>query len=153
MKLRTAARALICKEDKILFSKCKDSQGIFYTLPGGGIEANELAHETIKRECLEETGYTVIVNELVLVKEFIKKIPDVAAFKDGLHQIELIFLCSIDYSKEKKAPSTLDAYQIGLEWLEISEIKNQRVFPTENIAKYLDSGHKEARYLSLREGN
>ena len=73
MKLRTAARALICKEDKILFSKCKDSQGIFYTLPGGGIEANELAHETLVRECLEETGYTIIVNELVLVKEFIKK--------------------------------------------------------------------------------
>ena len=87
MKTRTAARALIEDDGHILFSKCEDSKGIFYVLPGGKIEENELAVEAIIRECLEETGYSINVDEMVLVKEFIKKIPDVTAFKDGLHQI------------------------------------------------------------------
>lgn len=151
MKQRIAARALIVEKDQILFSKCEDRNGFFYTLPGGGIEMGELAPEALKRECLEETGYTIVVHELVLVKEFIKKIPDVEIYKDGLHQTELIFLCSINHNEIQATPKNLDVYQIGMQWLSFAEIENQRVFPTEKIASYTKSNHSEPKHIGLRE--
>lgn len=151
MKTRTAARALIENDGHILFSKCKDSKGIFYVLPGGKIETNELAEEAILRECIEETGYAVEVQELVLVKEFIKKIPDVEVFKDGIHQIELIFKCKLDKSKAKQEAKAMDVYQIALEWLPINMIKDLRVFPTKNIDAYLEKNYSLPKYIGLRE--
>lgn len=153
MKLRIAARALILENNKILFSKCKDNNGVFYTLPGGGIEANELATKAVIRECLEETGYSVEVLDLVLVKEFMKKMPHVEIFKDGLHQIELVFLCKLDTSKQKQEATQTDSYQIGMEWLSEAEIKNERVFPTQNIFEYTKVKNKLEIYLGSREDN
>ncbi|MGB0886098.1 MAG: NUDIX domain-containing protein [Chitinophagales bacterium] len=151
MKTRTAARALIEDEGHILFSKCKDSNGVFYVLPGGKIETNELAEEAVLRECIEETGYSVKVEELVLVKEFIKKIPDVEVFKNGIHQIELIFKCKLDKNKAKQEAKAMDVYQIALEWLPINALKDLRVYPTQNIASYLKKNHSLVKYISLRE--
>lgn len=147
MILRTAARALIVKNEMILLSKCFDKEGIFYVLPGGGIESHELAHETLVRECLEETGYTIEVGELVFVKEFIKKIDTVPAFSNGLHQIELIFLCHIDNQKPIISPTQKDSYQLDLTWIPLSEIHSFRVFPTKNLGNYIKENHNSPRYL------
>ena len=151
MKKRIAARVLVEEKSKILFSKCKDERGIFYTLPGGGIEKTELAKEAAFRECLEETGYKIKVGELVLVKEFIKKIPIVEAWKNGIHQIELIFKCKLDKSFEKEIPKHQDVYQISLEWLAISELHKHRIYPTNNLEQYLKKDCKEPRYIGLNE--
>lgn len=151
MNIRTAARVLIEDNEKILFSKCEDERGIFYVLPGGKIEENELAKDTAFRECLEETGYKIIVGELVLVREFISKIPQVEEWKDGIHQIELIFKCVLDKSFEKEEAKQQDFYQISLEWLPISEMKNYRIYPTENLEAYLQTNCKASRYISSNE--
>lgn len=151
MKRRIAARVLILEKEKILFSKCKDENGIFYTLPGGGIEKTELAKETAFRECFEETGYSIIVGELVLTREFIKKIPSVPAFKDGLHQIELIFKCKIDNSIAKQEATNQDVYQISLEWIELSDLKTHRIYPMNDLDEYLKDDCKLPRYLGLNE--
>ena len=115
------------------------------------IETNELAEEAVLRECIEETGYSVKVEELVLVKEFIKKIPDVEVFKNGIHQIELIFKCKLDKNKAKQEAKAMDVYQIALEWLPINALKDLRVYPTQNIASYLKKNHSLVKYISLRE--
>lgn len=151
MKRRMAARALVLAKGKILFSKCQDNEGIFYTLPGGGIEKNELAKETAFRECLEETGYAVLVKELVLTKEFIKKMPHIPAWNDGIHQIELVFKCQIDTSIPKQEASHQDVYQISLEWIALSELHKHRIYPTNDLAEYLKEDCKLPRYIGLRE--
>lgn len=151
MKRRMAARVLVLEKGKILFSKCKDENGIFYTLPGGGIKKTELAKKTAFRECLEETGYSVTVGELVLTKEFIKKISAVPAWKDGIHQIELIFKCTIDTSIPKQEATNQDIYQISLEWISLSDLKNHRIYPTNDLVEYLKDDCKLPRYLGLNE--
>lgn len=151
MKRRIAARVLVEDNGKILFSKCKDDKGIFYTLPGGGIEKTELAKEAALRECYEETGYKVIVGELVLTKEFIKKISEIPAWANGIHQVELVFKSTLDKSFTKENAKQKDSNQIDISWLKLSELKNYRIFPANELDKYLKDDCKLDRYIGIRE--
>jgi len=63
------ARAVIVLEDKVCLIHLTSLD--LYTLPGGGIEANESAEVALVREVLEETGYTVqSYKETVTLKEY-----------------------------------------------------------------------------------
>ena len=56
---RVRARAIIIHENKIV-SMYRERQGrVFYTFPGGGMEANESEEECVKREVFEEFGIVV----------------------------------------------------------------------------------------------
>mgnify|MGYP001246774977 FL=1 len=52
--IRTAARALIILDKKVLTIKMCDKTGIFYILPGGGQRHGESLTDALIRECLEE---------------------------------------------------------------------------------------------------
>jgi len=59
MKKRTAARAILLKNNKIaLLHVTKDG---YHKLPGGGMEKGETIKETLKREIMEETGCKIRV--------------------------------------------------------------------------------------------
>ncbi len=61
-KDRVGAYAIIL-DDKYNVAVIKTPTGYF--LPGGGLEDDETHEDCIKRECLEEAGLSVVVNEFI----------------------------------------------------------------------------------------
>ncbi|MCL2440213.1 MAG: NUDIX domain-containing protein [Treponema sp.] len=67
---RKAVRAIILKDNKILMvflGKTKE-----YKFPGGGVEENENPEEALKREVMEEVGYTVnkVIEKIGVMTEY-----------------------------------------------------------------------------------
>lgn len=58
------------------------TKGDFWAPPGGGLEFGQSAHDSLKREFLEETSITIKPERLLFTCEFIKP---------PLHAIELFF--------------------------------------------------------------
>ncbi|MBU5590151.1 NUDIX domain-containing protein [Clostridium sp. MSJ-4] len=120
-KIRNSAKALIIKEGKILVSKINDNGDIFYIMPGGGQEVEELLPETLKRECAEEMGIIVEPKSLVFVVE--------GLYGESFHRVDLVFLC--DYVREiEGAEIHGDKNQIGFQWLSIENLINEPLYPS-----------------------
>lgn len=131
MHIRNSAKSVIQKEGHVLLTKNLDAEGIFYLFPGGGQEHGEVLVQTIKRECLEETGYYVEVGELLHIREYIGKNHEHAHDRD-FHQIEFYFVCTIDTQLEDMpVPSNPDSHQVGIEWVAISKLQEYRLYPKE----------------------
>ena len=62
---RSRSVAVVVREGKILMERVFYFGREFFTLPGGGIEGDETHEECLLRECLEEIGYDVRVDELI----------------------------------------------------------------------------------------
>jgi len=132
MTIRSAAKAVILKENQILLQCCVDDAFNleYYELPGGGQHPQETMEAAVIRECLEETGYHVEVLRFLALCEEIITIPSVMhAFPDHAHRIAHIFLCKIK-NLPKENPSEEDTHQVDVRWFPIEEIKNLRLRPT-----------------------
>ena len=70
-RFRTSAKAIIVEHDALLTIHCRDDQGDFYYLPGGGQEIGEPVTDALKRECLEEIGCRVGPGRLLFVRDYI----------------------------------------------------------------------------------
>lgn len=127
--IRTAARALIILDQKVLAIKMQDRSGVFYILPGGGQRHGETLHEGLKRECLEEIGTEVEVGELLYVREYIGKNHEFRKSHRGFHQVENVFRCSLTNPDGIGPGTELDKKQIGVEWIPLDELKNCRLLP------------------------
>ena len=120
-KIRNSAKALIIKDGKMLASKMNDNGDIFYIMPGGGQDTEELLPDTVKRECAEEMGIVVEPKSLVFVVE--------GLHGESFHRVDLVFLC--DYIGEiKNAEIHGDKNQIGFEWLSIENLMNEPLYPS-----------------------
>ena len=139
MNLRNAAKALIQRGDQILVTENSDDEGLWYILPGGGLEpGKETLIDALKRECQEEIGADVTVEGLNFVREYITDNHDNSRTKGG-HLVDFIFRCSVDEGyNASKAPEG-DSMQVGVKWMSISELKNLRFYP-KPLLDYLDSG-------------
>jgi 8-oxo-dGTP diphosphatase len=81
--LRVRACGICIENDQVLLINHSGlTQGDFWSLPGGGIEFGETAHDCLKREFLEETGLVIEVCDFLFVCEFINR---------PLHAIEVYF--------------------------------------------------------------
>ncbi|MGM0599421.1 MAG: NUDIX domain-containing protein [Candidatus Rifleibacteriota bacterium] len=127
--LRTSAKAIIVENEKILTTRNKDLFGNFYLLPGGGQEHGETLTEALKRECYEETGVTIKVGELVLIREYISANHEFAEYNPDIHQIEFFFKCTITGRAKDDFIPNADCMQTGVSWLPIKELKNFRLYP------------------------
>ena len=68
METRPAAYAVIIEQGKLLMTRWVPedrAQSPLWSLPGGGMEPGEQADETALRETLEETGYSVAIEEIL----------------------------------------------------------------------------------------
>lgn len=120
-KIRNSAKALIIKDGKMLASKINDNGNIFYIMPGGGQDADELLQDTVKRECEEELGIKVEPKSLEFIIE--------GLHGESFHRVDLVFLC--DYiEKIENAKIHKDKNQIGFEWLSIENLMNEPLYPS-----------------------
>ena len=63
---RHTARAIVVHDNQLLLMERWRDDLHYFSIPGGGIEADEVAEETVVREILEETSIDVEVIRLVL---------------------------------------------------------------------------------------
>lgn len=124
LSARNSAKAIVINNGKLLVNRCESRFGEYYTLPGGGQKPGEMLTETVRRELLEETGYSVKPIRLSGIYERISEGRD-----EGLcHKIYFIFLCRLN-SGERKAPSEIDRFQIDSVWIPLREVAGRNLFP------------------------
>ena len=137
--IRTAARALIILDQKVLAIKMRDKTGIFYILPGGGQRHGESLKDALIRECLEEIRTDVEVGELAYVREYIGKNHEFHAAHHGFHQVENVFYCSLPNPKNIDFTTESDKKQIGVEWIQLEDLCARRFLP-EAIKPFFKGG-------------
>lgn len=143
MIIKNSIKAIIIKNTKLLVTKMQHEHGIYYTLPGGKQEANELMLDALKREVLEETGFRAEPKSLLFIRE---------GFKDELeeetHRIEFMFICDIVEEVGERA-FEFDVNQIGTHWLNIDNIMHEPLFPIDmrNVIKNYFLGKNAPIYL------
>jgi len=120
-KIRNSAKALIIKDGKMLAVKLEDADGVFYIMPGGGQDVEELLPQTACREAAEELGIRVEVRDLVFVIE--------GLHGEASHRVDLIFQC--EYLEEiPEAELHGDTNQIGFDWLPVSHLNTAPLYPS-----------------------
>ena len=124
MSARNSAKAVVINNGKLLVNRCHSRFGEYYTLPGGGQRTGEMLTETVRREVLEETGYSVMPLRLSGIYERVS-----SRREDGHnHKIYFIFLCKL-LSGDQAAPSETDRYQVGADWIPLREAGRRNLFP------------------------
>lgn len=124
MSARNSAKAIVIHRGKMLVNRCISRYGEYYTLPGGGQNRGETLLNTVRREVLEETGYRVTPMRLSGIFERVSEGRD-----EGMgHKIYFIFLCKLE-SEDRAEPSETDKFQIGSDWIPLSEARSRNLFP------------------------
>ena len=100
-KMRVRAGAIIIHEDKILINKFGD--GIYYNIPGGGIEKDENARSAVEREIFEETSLHVIAKELVFTLESVPH--EKQTGENDEHSMSVFFKCVLVNKTDVKSMS------------------------------------------------
>lgn len=99
------------KEDK--FAVIRTPKGYF--LLGGGIDEDEQDDECIKRECIEEIGYSIVINQFIGSAETYCEHPEIGYF----HPIQNYYFGEL--IEAIKEPIETDHV---LEWVPYEKIKN-----------------------------
>lgn len=115
--IRTAAKACIVQGGQLLVLHMRDADGDYYKLPGGGQERGETLAQAAVRECYEEISVTVQVGVLRFIHEHVELTAD-----DDIHQIDMIFLCTLAAGAEPHTGSAPDKSQIGVTWLPLAAL-------------------------------
>ena len=124
MAIRNSAKAIVINDGKLLVNRCVSRFGEYYALPGGGQHTGEMLTETVQRELLEETGYSVKPLRLSGIYERISQ----EHGDQTSHKIYFIFLCSL-LGGTPKTPTEQDNYQVGMEWIDLKDISRKNLFP------------------------
>lgn len=132
LPIRVAAKAVIVQDRAVLLTRNvhpDDPEGEFFLLPGGGQQHGEALSDCLRREVSEETGYRVEVGDLLWVRDYIGASHQFAAYEPDVHQIEVMFACTVDRTQTPDVPSEEDAWQLSVEWVPIDELGRLRFFP------------------------
>lgn len=128
-QIRNSAKAIILRNGKLLTMKGIDNKGNYYLLPGGGQGFGETLQQALIRECKEEVNVDVKVGELKFVRDYIATHHEFAFIENDVHQVEFMFVCELAGDADIGVGTIPDADQIGVEWLEIDELMEYRLYP------------------------
>jgi len=143
--IRVSAKAVIIKEGKILLLKHEDKQGYWYSLPGGGQNPGEKLSDALVRECREEIGATVKVENVVFIRDYIANNHEFKDEEPDTHQLEIMFECSLSEHYLPQNGINPDSTQKDVLWFELAELRNIRLFPKELVI------HLQNRSNSLKQ--
>ena len=101
-RIRNSAKAVIFRDGKMLASKIKDKEEVFYIMPGGGQESGETLEEAVEREIAEEFGIIVKSQSLEFVIEGVTG--------EKFHRVDLVFLC--EYIGEMSNAETIMTWRL-----------------------------------------
>ena len=143
MAIRSAAKAIILRDNKVLVNRCKayGTGEVYYDLPGGGQNQFETMEEAVIREVLEETGHHVEIVRFVALAEEIyldKKLRN--EYFDYTHRVLHIFLVKLVGSKQQE-PSEIDFQQEESVWLNLKDANHMPFHPkslTGNLVKLVN---------------
>ena len=127
--IRTAARAVIVRDGALLTVVLRDREGDFHVLPGGGQQHGETLVDTVRRECLEEVGVDVSVEEMLYIREYVGKNHDFAKRHAHFHQVETVFRCTLRGEPGHARAIARDNRQVGVAWIPLTEAHRFRLFP------------------------
>lgn len=122
VKLRNSAKAILIHNGKLLVTTCEDEEGIYHLLPGGGQKIGETLNNTLKRECIEETGIEVEATDLWFVRE--------CFMEAEIHRVEFMYACSpVSFTNLNINNLNMDSNQTGISWLKVDELLSYPLFP------------------------
>jgi ADP-ribose pyrophosphatase YjhB (NUDIX family) len=127
--VRTAARAVVVSDGRLLAIAMRDREGDFYILPGGGQRHGETLADTLRRETREEIGVALEPGPVLYVREYIGKNHDFADEHRNFHQVEVVFRCKVPEGADLTAGADKDRRQVGVAWLDLAKFANYRFFP------------------------
>ena len=139
MHVRNSGKAIVILERRLLVIKHRDSEGDWYSLPGGGQEPGETVTDALQRECLEELGVGVDVGPLRYIREYIGANHEFSREDADSHQVDFVFECRLLADPAHARPSSPDPRQVGIAWLPLATLETSRLYPKE-LARLLLNG-------------
>lgn len=130
MSIRSTAKAIVINHNKVLLNCCYDkNNGKYFSLPGGGQKMYESLREAIIRECLEETGYSVLTDRFAALYEEICDDEELrGSYPDYAHKMYHIFICKLQ-NDHREYPTEIDTMQEKSEWVEIEKLNGIAMLP------------------------
>jgi ADP-ribose pyrophosphatase YjhB (NUDIX family) len=146
-EIRIAVRALIVQGDKVLLQhKVYENGEQRYTLPGGAPEPGEPLEKGLMRECQEEIGAEVNIQELICVADLFKRKKQMA---DTIQQqVEMLFRCEVPLNYTPCNGKKPDKHQVAVLWKDIDSIRDQ-FFPQGLLKVVADPWKAHPSYLGL----
>ena len=130
VRLRNAAKALIRRKGHVLVVEHKDAEGLWHILPGGALNPGESLHEALLRECREEIGSSVLIRDLLFVREYIAdRHPFFSEWTQGVHHIDFIFECDVPDGYDPANVQVDQAFHTVPRWLELRMLPTVRFYP------------------------
>jgi len=149
---RVGARAIIIHDGKILLNEF--GNGLYYNLPGGGVEDGELVKEAVVREVMEEAGISVEVGEMLFVLEY--EPVHLNNLYGETPTISIVFECKIKDDITIKPASVPDQnpddqnIRSNAVWMPIENLKDIHYFPYIHkiLMAYIETGVFAPNFLS-----
>ncbi len=116
LSFRPSAYGVIMNDDKVLVVNTKSTGK--YSLPGGGVEIDEVIEEGLKREVQEEVGIDIHVEKFIHFNEnYFYYDP----LDEAVHSYQYFFLCTPKTNlRDDHVPSDLEAYDP--QWMSIDQL-------------------------------
>jgi 8-oxo-dGTP pyrophosphatase MutT (NUDIX family) len=127
--VRTAAKAIIVEDGRILAVMIRVEDDTYYILPGGGQRPGETLVEALQREVMEELGAGIEVGSLAYVREYISAHHEFAELEGDEHSIEFCFNCCLRSGPSREAQTEPDTGQVAFEWLELARLESYPLWP------------------------